>query len=69
MVNSTNYGLGSSIFTTDYKKADRVTRQLECGMVSVNDFGMVPMVQSLPFGGIKVPRPPAPRLPAAAANT
>jgi acyl-CoA reductase-like NAD-dependent aldehyde dehydrogenase len=49
----TPYGLGSSIFTTDYHKAHRVATRLVCGMTSVNDFGMVPLVQSLPFGGIK----------------
>lgn len=53
MANCTDYGLGSSIFTTDYQKADRVASQLVTGMTSVNDFGMVPMVQSLPFGGVK----------------
>jgi aldehyde dehydrogenase (NAD+) len=53
MANCTEFGLGSCVFTTDYKKAERVTGQLVTGMTSVNDFGMVPMVQSLPFGGIK----------------
>lgn len=53
MANCTQYGLGSSVFTTDYTKAERVTSQLVTGMTTVNDFGMVPMVQSLPFGGVK----------------
>jgi len=53
MANSTEYGLGCSIFTTNYTRADRVARQIESGMVSINDFGMVPMIQSLPFGGCK----------------
>jgi len=30
-VNSTEFGLGSSVFTTDYKKADRVGRQIHSG--------------------------------------
>ena len=54
MANCTEYGLGSSVFTTDYKRAERITGALETGMTSVNDFGMVPMIQSLPFGGIRV---------------
>ena len=53
LANCTEYGLGSSVFTTDYAKAERITSQLVTGMTSVNDFGMVPMVQSLPFGGVK----------------
>jgi acyl-CoA reductase-like NAD-dependent aldehyde dehydrogenase len=53
MVNSTEYGLGSSLFTRDYARAQRVQRALQSGMVVVNDFAMVPTVQSLPFGGVK----------------
>jgi len=53
MANCTNYGLGSSVFTKDYKKASRVASALVTGMVTVNDFAMVPMIQSLPFGGVK----------------
>jgi len=53
MANCTEFGLGSSVFTTDYARADRVSTALECGMTTVNDFGMVPMVQSLPFGGVR----------------
>jgi len=30
-----------------------VGAQLETGQVSINDFAMVPLVQSLPFGGCK----------------
>jgi hypothetical protein len=26
---------------------------MDCGMVTINDFALVPMVQSLPFGGCK----------------
>jgi acyl-CoA reductase-like NAD-dependent aldehyde dehydrogenase len=53
MANCTEFGLGSSVFTTDYAKAERITSQLYTGMTTVNDFGMVPMVQSLPFGGVR----------------
>jgi len=51
--NCTNFGLGSCVFTRSLARAERVTSQLETGMTSINDFGMVPMVQSLPFGGVK----------------
>jgi len=47
------YGLGCSIFTTDYRKAERVKSAVLSGMTTINDFVMVPMVQSLPFGGCK----------------
>jgi len=53
MVNSTEFGLGSSVFTTDYKKADRVGGQIRSGMLNINDYGTVPLIQSLPFGGVK----------------
>lgn len=53
MANCTSYGLGSSIFTTDYAKAERISAQLRTGMTTINDFGMVPMVQCLPFGGVR----------------
>ena len=44
------------MFTTDYRKAQRVTSALETGMVTINDFGLLATVQSLPFGGVKVGR-------------
>lgn len=53
MANCTRYGLGGSVFTTDYRKAQRVTSALETGMVTINDFGLLATVQSLPFGGVK----------------
>ncbi len=53
VVNSTAYGLSSSIFTKDYSKAERICKQLETGMTCINDFAMVPMINSLPFGGTK----------------
>jgi aldehyde dehydrogenase (NAD+) len=51
--NSTRYGLGSSVFSTDYARAERIAAQLETGMVNVNDFGVNYLCQSLPFGGVK----------------
>lgn len=43
--------MGASLFTTDYRKADRVSRAIGSGMVSVNEWGMSALVASLPFGG------------------
>lgn len=60
MANCTEFGLGSSVFSTDYGKAHRVAAQLQCGMTNINDFAMVPMIGSLPFGGCKVRRHTAP---------
>ena len=51
--NSTPYGLGSSIFSTDYTKAERISKRIVTGMANINDFGMVPLIQSLPFGGVR----------------
>jgi hypothetical protein len=49
---STPFGLSSNIFSTDYTKAERVGTQVKAGMLTINDFAMVPMVGSLPFGGV-----------------
>lgn len=38
--NSTRYGLGSSVFGPDQRLCQKVARRLDCGMVSVNDFGV-----------------------------
>jgi acyl-CoA reductase-like NAD-dependent aldehyde dehydrogenase len=50
-VNSSDFALGASVFTTDYAKADRVSRAIGSGMVSINEWGMSALVSSLPFGG------------------
>ncbi len=50
-VNSSDFALGASVFTTDYSKADRVSRAIGSGMVSINEWGMSALVSSLPFGG------------------
>lgn len=40
IANGTRYGLGASVFGPDQRQALSVAKQLECGMVSVNDFGV-----------------------------
>jgi len=53
VTNGTPFGLGVTILTKDRKRADRLQRQIDVGNVSINDFGMTYMAQSLPFGGVK----------------
>ncbi|KZV89342.1 ALDH-like protein [Exidia glandulosa HHB12029] len=53
IANGTRYGLGASVYGPDQDAALGVARRLECGMVSVNDFGVTYVNQDLPFGGTK----------------
>jgi acyl-CoA reductase-like NAD-dependent aldehyde dehydrogenase len=52
--NDCPYGLGSSVFTRDPRRALRMARAIQAGMTTVNDFGLAYMIQSLPFGGVKI---------------
>ncbi|KAF2083649.1 aldehyde dehydrogenase-like protein [Saccharata proteae CBS 121410] len=52
IANSTPYGLGASVFGSSRSALAHITRNLEAGMVSVNDFAVYYAVQ-LPFGGVK----------------
>lgn len=51
LANETPYGLGSYVFTGDQEKADRVSKAIESGMVSVNGTNYV--MPFNPFGGYK----------------
>lgn len=51
LANKSIYGLGSYIFTKDQKKAQRVAKLLETGMISVNSVSY--KIPSNPFGGYK----------------
>jgi acyl-CoA reductase-like NAD-dependent aldehyde dehydrogenase len=54
IANGTPFGLSSSVFTRDRRRAARVVSALSSGMAAVNDFGgMTYMAQDLPFGGVK----------------
>ncbi|KAK0458471.1 meiotic sister-chromatid recombination aldehyde dehydrogenase [Desarmillaria tabescens] len=53
IANSTRYGLGASVFGPDQRQCLKVAKELDCGMVSINDFGVFYMNQDLPFGGTK----------------
>jgi acyl-CoA reductase-like NAD-dependent aldehyde dehydrogenase len=48
IANSTKYGLGASVFGPYQEDCIEVAKQLECGMVSINDFGVF-YVRSLHF--------------------
>ena len=53
LANDTPYGLNSSIWTKNRKKARRVAGRIEAGNVCINDV-MINMVNpGLPYGGVK----------------
>ena len=49
--NSLPFGLASFVFTGSLKTANRVSSELEAGMVNINHFGIA--LAETPFGGIK----------------
>lgn len=51
LANSTEFGLGSSLWTSDPKRGERLAAQIESGAVFINS--MVASQPALPFGGIK----------------
>ena len=51
MANSSQYGLGASIWTKNLDKAEKLSRQVESGIVTVNN--VVISDPRIPFGGVK----------------
>lgn len=51
ITNDTVFGLGSSLWTKNIKKAEKLSKQINAGCVFIND--MVKSDPRLPFGGIK----------------
>ncbi|OJD21766.1 hypothetical protein ACJ73_06892 [Blastomyces percursus] len=52
IANSTEFGLGASVFGHNQRDVEKCVSQIKAGMVSVNDFGTYYAV-GLPFGGVK----------------
>ena len=51
VANGTEFGLGSSVWTTEPEEQERFVNELQAGQVFVN--GMVVSMSELPFGGVK----------------
>ena len=54
LANDCAYGLGSSVFTRDARRAERIAGRISAGMTVVNDYGLAYMMQSAPFGGVRI---------------
>jgi acyl-CoA reductase-like NAD-dependent aldehyde dehydrogenase len=53
MANDSRYGLGSSVFTRDLDKGERIARRVEAGSTCVNDALANYLAQEAPFAGTK----------------
>ena len=51
LANDTQYGLGASIWTQDLNKAEKLSDQIQSGLVTVNN--IVASDPRVPFGGVK----------------
>lgn len=52
MANNSEFGLGSSIFSSSQERGEKIAENLKVGMCNLNDFGVNYMIQDLPFGGV-----------------
>lgn len=54
MANNTEFGLGSSVWSSDFDRALGVANQIEAGMTFINGHGQTPLgSKHIPFGGVK----------------
>ncbi|CAO3615443.1 unnamed protein product [Cunninghamella echinulata] len=54
IANACPFGLGSSVFSSDKRLAEKIALKLKVGMSNVNDFGSNYLCQGLPFGGVGI---------------
>jgi acyl-CoA reductase-like NAD-dependent aldehyde dehydrogenase len=52
LTNASVYGLGASIWTEDQKRGRNIARQLNVGMISINDHLSSPNAPQMPWGGV-----------------
>jgi succinate-semialdehyde dehydrogenase/glutarate-semialdehyde dehydrogenase len=53
LANHSPFGLGASVWTRDRAKGERVARELQAGMVWLNDHGFTHGAGQAPWGGVK----------------
>ncbi|WP_181350464.1 aldehyde dehydrogenase family protein [Thalassobacillus sp. CUG 92003] len=54
LANNTEYGLGSSIWSSDFDRSLQMARKIEAGMTFINGNGQTSLgYKNIPFGGIK----------------
>ena len=53
LANQSKYGLSASVWSADIKRAERVSRQIVTGNVSINNVMLSEGNHALPFGGVK----------------
>lgn len=53
MANDSKYGLSASVWSKDRKKAEKIGRQLQAGVVTINDHLMSHGMSETPWGGFK----------------
>ena len=53
MANDTSYGLGSTLWSKDTKKAERIARRMAAGSVCINESSLTYGALEVPFGGRK----------------
>jgi acyl-CoA reductase-like NAD-dependent aldehyde dehydrogenase len=53
LCNEGSLGLAASVWSRDLEKAERLSAELECGMVGINEPGTHYAFGALPFGGVK----------------
>ncbi len=53
LANDSSFGLGASVWTSDRHKGERVARELEAGMVWINDHGFSHGACQCSWGGVK----------------